>query len=114
MDARACDWWGMQLTKKNFFGHGPQQQAIPLEVVRDTMLQEVEPSYINSFHISSYFVVYRKPVISDRQFRRRLDTVTVQQAKSNIIIKYEIGLSRYLISTISKTARPVRSESSLK
>ncbi|MGV8931101.1 MAG: CDP-glycerol glycerophosphotransferase family protein [Luteimonas sp.] len=98
MDASACDWWGLQMTKKNFLGDDPDHLHISLEMVRDSMLPETELSYVNSLHVSSYFVVYRKPIIDDTQFRRRLDGVTVQSSKSNIITKYEIGLSRYLIS----------------
>lgn len=98
MDTVACDWWGMQLTKRNFAGVDTHDGAMPMEEVRDTLLPDTELSYINSLHVSSYFVVYRKPVIDDAGFRRRLDMVTAQDSKSDTIRKYEIGISRYLLS----------------
>ena len=36
-------------------------------------------------------------MIHDPEFRRRLDSVAEQTNKTTIILKYEIGLSRYLI-----------------
>lgn len=93
MEASRCDWWGMQATKRNF----SQGEPVPLDTVRCDMLPELECGYVNSLHVSSYFVAYRKPVIDDAGFRRQLDSVVAQKHKSHIILKYEIGLSRYLL-----------------
>jgi CDP-glycerol glycerophosphotransferase (TagB/SpsB family) len=102
MDAKACDWWGMQATKgmaatrrepKNRF-----PRPIPMEAVRRSMLQGFEDDYRYDFHVGSYFVVYRRPVIADGRFRRLLDTVTAQESKRNVILKYEAGFTRYLVS----------------
>ena len=48
-------------------------------------------------HLSSYFLVFRAPVVRDPGFRRRLDAVVPQLDKELVIFKYEIGLSRYLM-----------------
>lgn len=101
MDSRACDWWGMQATKglvatrknpRNRF-----LQPIPLDAVRASLLDGFEDDYLYDFHVGSYFVVYRRPVINDTKFRQLLDAVTGQQSKQNVILKYEVGLGRYLI-----------------
>lgn len=102
MDGTACDWWGLQATKgivatrrnpANRF-----QQPIPMDVVRNSLLQTFERDYQYDFHIGSYFVAYRVPVINDAGFRRLIDSVVAQDSKKNLVLKYEVGLSRYLIA----------------
>ena len=51
--------------------------------------------YSDFMHVGSYFLAYRLRVIDDPGFRRRLDTVAAQTNKTTIILKYEIGFSRY-------------------
>ena len=101
MDAKACDWWGMQATKgmaatRSLPGNR-FPRPIPMDAVRRSMLEGFEDDYFYDFHVGSYFVAYRRPVIADRQFRRLLDTVTAQQSKRNVILKYEAGFTHYLI-----------------
>lgn len=102
MDGRACDWWGLQATKgiaatrekpANRF-----RRPIPLDTVRSSLLQNFERDYQYDFHIGSYFVVYRRPVIGDSEFRRLLDSVVVQDSKKNLVLKYEVGFTRHLIA----------------
>jgi len=101
MDARPCDWWGMQATKglartrenpANQF-----TQPIPLTEVKSRLVDSYENDYLYDFHIGSYFVVYRNAVLQDEGFRRQLDAVHVQKSKLRIIQKYEIGFTHYLI-----------------
>ncbi|MGJ4727999.1 CDP-glycerol glycerophosphotransferase family protein [Luteimonas sp. SDU101] len=102
MDATACDWWGLQATKgiaatrdvpANRF-----QQRIPLnEVVRE-WLPRYESDYTYDFLVGSYFLAFRKPAASDAVFRKLLSRVVQQRGKKLIIQKYEIGLTRLLLS----------------
>ncbi len=101
MDGKACDWWGMQATKglartrdnpSNRFS-----QPIPLDEVKSRLVDKYEDDYLYDFHVGSYFVAYRRPVIRDAGFRRQLDAVHPQKSKLQIIQKYEIGLTHYLI-----------------
>src|SRR5690606_36280139 len=96
MDATACDWWGLQATKRNF--HGLAGEALPTVVsLVDALAQEgPEPSHVNHLHVSSYFVAYRRSVLLDTGFRALLDSVGGQAQKSWIILRYEIGGSRFL------------------
>ena len=102
MQARTCDWWGMQATKglaktkdkpSNTF-----TEKIPLEDRQDaTCWRRYEEESFYDFHVGSYFLAYRGNVIRDLGFRRQLDAVHDQSSKLLIIQKYEIGLTHYLI-----------------
>ena len=101
MDGRACDWWGLQATKGTY---QTQERAvdqfrdpIPMASVRTTLIDGFEHDYTYDFHIGSYFLAYRVPVITDHEFRRYLASVTTQARKRNIVHKYEIGLTHWLI-----------------
>lgn len=101
MDAEACDWWGMQATK----GLAATQdrasnrftEPVPLDTVRDELLPVFETDPIYDFHVASYFLAFRRPVLDDPHFRRLVDAVVPQRGKRLIIQKYEIGLTRLLI-----------------
>lgn len=101
MDARACDWWGMQATKgiarTRAIASNQFQEPVPMEEVRSRLVDTYEQDDLYDFHVGSYFLVYRKPVIRDAGFRRQLDAVRPQKSKLRIIQKYEIGLTHYLI-----------------
>ena len=101
MDARACDWWGLQSTK----GIGPTRwlpvnqfrDPLPMESVRTALIDGFEQDYTYDFHVASFFLAYRKPVIEDPEFRRYLGSVTSQDDKFYVILKYEIGMTHWLI-----------------
>ena len=69
-----------------------------MSTVRLSMLAEFERDYCYDFHVGSYFVAYRQPVIRDAQFRRLLDSVVAQEHKRNLILKYEVGITRSLVA----------------
>jgi len=102
MNARACDWWGLQATKgiaatmdvaANRFRH-----PIPMDAVRGSLLGAFERDYQYDFLVGSYFVAYRRPVIGDPHFRAMLESVVAQESKKTLILKYEVGLTRHLIA----------------
>lgn len=102
MDSRACDWWGLQATKglistrdnpRNRF-----PRPIPMDVVRGALLGTFERDYRYDLHVGSYFVAYRTPVFRDEHFRRLFESVRQEESKRNLILKYEVGLTRHLIA----------------
>jgi CDP-glycerol glycerophosphotransferase (TagB/SpsB family) len=101
MDAKACDWWGMQATKglarTREAASNQFTEKIPLDVVKRDLLPEFEKDDLYDFHVGSYFTVYRSPVVRDPGFRRQLEAVHDQVNKLLIIQKYEIGLTHYLV-----------------
>lgn len=99
MDATACHWWGLQATHEAFTVRDHERRGAPLALdeVQDEMRRLDLWRYSDFIHVGSYFVVYRRPVLQDPEFRRRLDTVAPQRDKAAIILKYEIGFSRLLV-----------------
>jgi CDP-glycerol glycerophosphotransferase (TagB/SpsB family) len=101
MDARAADWWGLQATKGLARARREAQalfrEPIPMDSVKHSTLDVFENDYTYDFHVASYFLAYRAPVIRDPEFRRYLGAVTSQRSKLNIVRKYEIGLTRWLV-----------------
>ena len=97
MDGRACDWWGLQATRHDFVRDSNGGRPLPLPDAKQQMIGERFMSELDHLHISSYFLVYRRAVVADPGFRRRLDAVVPQAQKVLVIYKYEIGLSRYLM-----------------
>lgn len=102
MDARACDWWGLQATKGIIATRRKPgnrfRRPIPMDVVRDSLLDTFERDYQYDFHVGSYFLAYRQPVLQDGEFRRLLGAVVAQDSKKNLVLKYEVGLTRHLIA----------------
>ncbi len=102
MDAKPCDWWGLQATKGLFATryHPANQfrEPIPIDEVKREWLPRYEAEYPYDFLIGSYFLGLRRPVLDDTGFRRLFDAVVPQSRKANVIGKYEIGLGRYLMA----------------
>lgn len=96
MDATAADWWGLHATKRTYSRDAGDTEPLPLDEAwrRWSRANELHP--VDHLHLSSYFVAYRRPVLADPGFRRRLDTVTDQRTKQDVIHRYELGLSHYL------------------
>lgn len=103
MDARKCDWWGLQATKgiaktreqdSNKF-----KDPILISTVKRSLLDTFETDDNYDFLLGSYFVAYRQPVTSDERFVKFINSITKQTDKQRIVQKYEIGLTRFLVST---------------
>ena len=101
MCTRPVDWWGLQATKglastadapSNSF-----TDSIPMDVVREERLAEFEHDAVYDFHVGSYFVAYRRPVVADPGFRRLLGSAGPRQSKLAVVLKYEVGTTHYLV-----------------
>ncbi len=97
MDQRPCDWWGLQMTRHDFERDSNGGRPLPIAQAKAEMIGERFMSELDHLHISSYFLVLRRPVVVDPGFRKRFDAVAPQSQKVLVIYKYEIGLSRYLM-----------------
>lgn len=100
MDARDCDWWGLQATKglASTFRTQGLAEELDLDVLKSDWLSRFEGQATYDFLVGSYFLVLRKPASSDQRVRDLLSHVAEERNKITIIRKYEIGLSRLLIS----------------
>lgn len=101
MNNRKCDWWGLQATKGAYRTRDKESNAfkenIAIEQVKSELLDSYEQEEIYDFHIGSYFLVFRKPVIKSKELKGLLSVVQKEKHKFNIIKKYEFGLTRNLI-----------------
>ena len=100
MDTTACDWWGLQATKgiamtSEVASNTFTEPRPMVEVMED--LAAFEEDYLYDFHVGSYFLAYRRPVLDDTGFRAQLHAVQGGQGKLQIIQKYEIGFTHYLL-----------------
>lgn len=98
MDATPADWWGLQLTKRPFRRENGDMDPIGLEEARKHHTAAEDWFMFDRLHLSSYFLLFRKRVMQDTGFRDRLAAVRSQPHKGLIIVRYEIGLSNYLIN----------------
>lgn len=100
MRARACDWWGLQATKGMYASRNQPanrfEQPVPITRVHG-LIDGCRDEPIYDFHVGSYFVAFRRPVIDDPGFRRRLAAVRPERSKARLVRKYEIGLTQYLL-----------------
>lgn len=101
MAARECDWWGLQATKGMVDSPGLPagriDRPIPIETVRAELLEPFEQDPVYTFHVGSYFLVFRRPVIESPIFRKFFESVVPQQSKRAVVVKYEMGLTHLLI-----------------
>ena len=74
MDEEACDWWGLQATKGLALTRGAPRNAftepVHLDIVRRDLLALFEDDDVYDFHVGSYFLAFRRPVLDDPAFRR--------------------------------------------
>jgi len=102
MSKKSCSWWGMQASKGIYeTRHEPSNQyekKISIETIKNEYLEKFEEDSIYDFHIGSYFLVFRQPVIESGFLENFLKGVKKQANKKNIILSYEIGLTRALIN----------------
>jgi len=70
----------------------------------------VTDSKIMSYHIQSYFIVFRKAILVSSELKRFFSEVIVLNNKNSIIEEYEVGLSRRLIEKKYRPAVYVKYE----
>jgi lipopolysaccharide biosynthesis protein/CDP-glycerol glycerophosphotransferase (TagB/SpsB family) len=103
MHDRQCDWWGLQATKGISATREKECNKFPeritIETVKNSLLSTFEDDYTYDFLVGSYFLCYRRRVVSDKGFRKLLDNVKKEANKKLVIQKYEIGFTKYLINS---------------
>lgn len=101
MGARPCAWWGLQATKGLAATRAnqrfPAEDRLQMNTLDGEVLGRFDLDPIYDFHIGSYFLAFRRDVVSDSGFQRVMNAVDVQKSKYTIVRKYEVGLTRFLI-----------------
>lgn len=98
MAAAECDWWGLHPTRRPYSRDTGDLAPLPLAEATARWSRTNDMSPLDYLHLSSYFLTFRAPIIADPGFRRRMDSVVRQSTKSRVILKYELGLSHYLLT----------------
>ena len=86
MSTKKCDYWGLT---KNSYGITKQN---------DIDIAIWEP------HIQSYFLLLKSQVVNSKKFLEFINNIKVENNKTDIIINYEIGLTKLLTSCGFKSA----------
>lgn len=102
MDSKPCDWWGLQATKGTIgtrdFASNKFTNPISMKTVVKTMLPDFENDEVYDFHIGSYFLTFRKPCLAvGGVLHKLLKDVRKEKNKKNIIFRYEVALTRYML-----------------
>ncbi|ELH0900764.1 hypothetical protein FXE34_03430 [Vibrio cholerae] len=50
-----------------------------------------------AYHIQSYFIVFKKNVFQSDAFKKFINSIALEKCKEDIVRKYEVGLSDFLI-----------------
>ncbi|MBI6925131.1 CDP-glycerol glycerophosphotransferase family protein [Pseudomonas putida] len=103
MSAKKCDWWGLQATKgiaaTRHINSNQFKKKIPMPYVLETLTKEFEKDDCYDFLIGSYFLAFRKPTLGfDGALHRILSNVRKERNKKNVVLKYEVGITRQLIA----------------
>ena len=102
MSSKRCSWWGMQASKgiyeTRLEASNHYNNMITIDTIKKNYLEKFEEDEIYDFHVGSYFLVFRRPVIDSGFLENFLESVTKQLNKKNIILNYEVGLTRALIN----------------
>jgi CDP-glycerol glycerophosphotransferase (TagB/SpsB family) len=97
MDPIAADWWGLLPVKRDYHGDPDDPKPLPLESAK-RLHTSTEPWRLDHrLHLDSSFVLLRRRVLADQRFRRRLRTVIAQHQPDIATLRYEIGLSDFLL-----------------
>ncbi len=102
MELKQCDWWGLQATKgisKTRYKYSNSfKKPIPLDIVKTRLMSKYQSETDFDFLIGSYFLGFRKSVITAQVFNNFIQSISKERNKLNIIRRYEIGLTKLLIS----------------
>ncbi|CAA6819304.1 MAG: Glycosyltransferase [uncultured Sulfurovum sp.] len=101
MSAKKTSFWGMQATKGRYGTKEKESNKFSAKIPIDKIKKEYMESYFNEdnfdFHLGSYFLAFRSNVIKDKKFQKFMAHISKERNKITLILKYEIGLSKYLI-----------------
>ena len=101
MNNETCDWWCLQTQAGMYHTRNLHRNLFDKIIPLDDFLQNDLPKRKSipnfDFMAGSYFIAFRKNIISDNQFKNIISSITKQDNKKDIIIKYEIGITRYLL-----------------
>ena len=102
MSAKKTSFWGMQATKGLYVTKEKESNKFSSKIPIETIKKEYMENYFNEdkfdFLLGSYFLAFRTNIIKDKKFQKFIGNVSKERNKTTLILKYEIGLTKYLIA----------------
>ncbi|MCT7584004.1 hypothetical protein N5U55_07755 [Aliarcobacter butzleri] len=86
MAKKECDAWGLLGTDERNYEH--------FYTLEDYL--KIPASKVPYFCIGSYFLAFRKNVITNREFQNFINSVKKQPSRHQVCMKYEMGLTKFL------------------
>ncbi|UDY22667.1 CDP-glycerol glycerophosphotransferase family protein [Nocardioides sp. Kera G14] len=103
MAAEPCDWWALQATANPVTRRfcplndsARQAATIPAAELADVFDEMLVGAELADFHLGSYFLAFRRPVVDRPEFRKWLGRARGVESKTGAI-SLEIGLTQLLI-----------------
>jgi lipopolysaccharide biosynthesis protein len=75
----------------------PLEQVFHKMAKRDCDFWGITCGTHKSFHLQSYFIVFRRRILASRAFNEFWQSVTPERSKERVVEKYEIGLTDRLV-----------------
>lgn len=102
MSAKKTSFWGMQATKGTYATREKESNIFNSKIPMSKIKKEYMERYFNEdkfdFHVGSYFLAFRTNIIKDKKFQKFIGHVSKERNKTTLILKYEVGLTKYLIA----------------
>ncbi|SFV68411.1 Glycosyltransferase [hydrothermal vent metagenome] len=102
MSAKKTSFWGMQTTKGIYVIKEKASNKFRLKIPINNIKKKHMENYFNEdifdFHLGSYFLAFRTNVIKDKKFQKFLWHVSKERNKTTLILRNEIGLTKFLIA----------------
>jgi len=102
MSAKKTSFWGLQATKGMYITKENESNNFTSKISIDKIKKEYIKNYFNEdkfdFHLGSYFLAFRSNIIKDKKFQKFLNNISKERNKTTLVLKHEIGLTKYLIA----------------
>ncbi|WP_237564119.1 rhamnan synthesis F family protein [Actinomyces sp. 432] len=87
------------LTNDSLLGpFGPIEHLLEWAAAPGPDIRGLTASYQFAYHVQSYFLAYRGGILADRPWRDFFNSVRVEPGKDEVVLSYEIGVSRTAFS----------------
>ncbi|WP_243843073.1 CDP-glycerol glycerophosphotransferase family protein [Mumia sp. ZJ430] len=94
-DASEAQVWGLVAVRRTYSAEHGASGPVPLSGLADAWAAP-EWRMTDRLHLGSSFFALRKQVVDDPAFREWVEAVCRQPRKSDVTVKYEIGLNQFL------------------
>ena len=102
MNSKITSFWGLQATKGIKSTKDKSSNKFSSKVSIEEIKKKYLKEYFNEdkfdFLLGSYFLAFRTNIIKDERFQKFINNITKERNKVTIILRNEIGLTKFLIA----------------